>query len=62
MSEVPLYQSPHVRKAYTENFLSTNTAAMYDSAQRNWWFIAEQPAPSPHHARPEGRAALTHMC
>jgi len=28
--------------------------------QRDWYFIAEQPAPAPHLARPEGRAALTH--
>ena len=27
--------------------------------QRDWYFIAEQPAPAPHLARPEGRAALT---
>ena len=26
--------------------------------QRDWYFIAEQPAPAPHLARPEGRAAL----
>ena len=25
---------------------------------RDWYFIAEQPAPAPHLARPEGRAAL----
>ena len=25
-------------------------------------FLAEQPAPAPHLARPEGRAVLTHMC
>jgi len=30
--------------------------------QRDWCFIAEKPAPAPHLARPEGRAALTHMC
>ena len=29
---------------------------------RDWYFIAEQPAPAPHLTRPEGRAALTHMC
>ena len=29
--------------------------------QRDWYFIAEQPAPAPHLARPEGRAALTHV-
>ena len=28
---------------------------------RDWYFIAEQPAPAPHPARPEGRAALTLM-
>ena len=28
---------------------------------RGWYFIDEQPAPAPHLARPEGRAALTHM-
>ena len=27
--------------------------------RRDWNFIAEQPAPAPHFARPEGRAALT---
>ena len=26
---------------------------------REWYFIAEQPAPAPHLARPEGRAAPT---
>jgi len=26
--------------------------------KRDWYFIAEQPAPAPHLARPEGRAAL----
>ena len=30
--------------------------------ERDWYFIAEQPAPAPHLARPEGRAAFTHMC
>ena len=30
--------------------------------QRDWCLIAEQPAPAPHLARIEGRAALTHMC
>ena len=30
--------------------------------QGDWYFIAEQPAPAPHLAHPEGRAALTHMC
>ena len=30
--------------------------------QRDCYLIAEQPAPAPHLARPEGRAALTHMC
>ena len=29
---------------------------------RDWYSIAEQPAPAPHLARPEGRAALTHVC
>ena len=29
---------------------------------RDWYFIAQQPAPSPRLARPEGRAALTHIC
>jgi len=29
---------------------------------RDWYVIAEQPAPAPHLARPEGRAARTHMC
>ena len=29
---------------------------------RDWYLIAEQPAPAPHLARPDGRAALTHMC
>jgi hypothetical protein len=27
-----------------------------------WYFIAEQPAPAPHLARPEGRAAPAHLC
>ena len=31
-------------------------------AEREWCFIAEQPAPAPHLARPEGRAAITHLC
>jgi len=31
-------------------------------AQRDKYSIAEQPAPAPHLARLEGRAALTHMC
>ena len=35
---------------------------MHGETQRDWYFIAEQPAPAPHLARPEGRAALTHMC
>ena len=26
--------------------------------QRDWYFIAEQPAPAPHLAHPEGRSAL----
>ena len=26
--------------------------------KRDWYFIAEQPAPAPHLALPEGRAAL----
>jgi len=30
--------------------------------QRDWYFFAEQPAPAPHLARPEARAALAHMC
>ena len=30
--------------------------------KRYWCFIAEQPAPAPHLARPKGRAALMHMC
>ena len=30
--------------------------------QRGWYLIAENPAPSPHLARPEGRAALMYMC
>ena len=29
--------------------------------QRDWYCIAEKPAPAPHLARPEGRATLTHM-
>ena len=29
--------------------------------RRDWYFIAEQPAPAPHLAPPEGPAALTHM-
>ena len=29
---------------------------------RNWYLIAEQPAPAPRLARLEGLAALTHMC
>ena len=29
--------------------------------ERDWYIIAEQPAPAPHLARPEGRAALTHF-
>ena len=29
---------------------------------RDWYFIAEQPAPAPHLARPEGHSALTRMC
>ena len=35
---------------------------MFSLTQRDWYFIAEQPAPAPHLARPEGRAALTHIC
>ena len=31
------------------------------SAESDWYLIAEQPAPAPHLARPEGRAALTHI-
>jgi hypothetical protein len=27
-------------------------------SQRDWYFIADQPAPAPHLARPAGRAAL----
>ena len=30
--------------------------------QRDLYFIAEQPAPAPHLAHTEGRAALTYMC
>jgi hypothetical protein len=30
--------------------------------QRYWYDIAEQPAPAPHLAHTEGRAAVTHMC
>ena len=33
-----------------------------EPAKRDWYVIAKQPAPAPHLARPEGRAALTHMC
>ena len=29
--------------------------------QTDWYYMAEQPAPAPHPARPEGRAALTHL-
>ena len=29
-------------------------------ATRDWYFIAEQPAPAPHLARPEGRVATSH--
>ena len=32
------------------------------NTKRAWHFIAGQPAPAPHLAHPEGRAALTHMC
>ena len=31
-------------------------------SERDLYFIAEQPAPAPHLARPEGRAASAHMC
>ena len=43
------------RTAFTR-FARTNTAWGGD---RDWHVIAEQPAPAPHLARPEGRAALT---
>ena len=29
--------------------------------ERDWYFIAKHPAPAPHIARPEERAALTHV-
>ena len=29
---------------------------------KDWHFIAERPAPALHLARPEGRAALAHVC
>ena len=51
MREVPLY-----------NMVCGPGVGVWGSGfRRDWYFIAEQPAPAPHLARPEGRAALTHI-
>ena len=42
--------------------LASRSRSPPDRSQRDWYFIAEQPAPAPHLARAEGRDALTHMC
>jgi len=52
MSEVPLYWSTLTRRKVKPEF----------PRPRDRYFIAEQPAPAPYLARPEGRAALKHMC
>ena len=44
------------------NKLSHGRSTTSTRPGRDWYFIAEQPAPASHLARPEGRAALTNMC
>ena len=42
-----------------ERFEVVSTAPVWRSLrQRDWYFIAEQPAPAPHLAYPDGFAAL----
>ena len=36
----------------------TDTVEMLDPPRRDWYFLAEQPAPAPHLSHPEGCAAL----
>jgi len=50
------------RLRVARSFLRVHVYISFHGAVRDWYFIAEQPAPAPHFARPEGRAALTHMC
>ena len=40
----------------------TTVKAYLPGHSRDWYSTAEQPAPAPHHARPEGRTVLTHVC
>ena len=46
---------PNLTRSFTESY-------QVPTSKERVEFIAEQPAPAPHLARPEGRAALTHMC
>ena len=41
---------------------STTSSTTSSKSTPDWYLIAEQPTPAPHLERPEGRAALTHMC
>ena len=73
MSEVPLCFTQEI-SGFFACFLEQETRVSFlaeavlvsvrirSKSVRNWYFIAEQPSPAPHLARPEGRAALTHMC
>ena len=40
------------------NFSALPSVVSCQISKRDWYFIAEQPAPAPHRARPEGCAAL----
>ena len=35
--------------------------SLLNTSVRDWYLLAEQPAPAPHLARPEGRAALPNV-
>ena len=53
MSEVPLQALP------TRRLWSRNVGCQLEDSrsEKDWYFMAEQPAPAPHRARPDGRAA-----
>ena len=47
--------------SYTPSLsLTQHPRMLQHPADKVWYGVAEQPAPAPHLARPEGRAAVTH--
>jgi len=48
--------------ALTVLFVPNSLDKCQAKAASDGYFIAEEPAPAPHLARPEEPAALTHMC